>query len=375
MPFRQRRFQGCGRIRGIGKAETSNIGILYSGPKLTPMRGGYAGAMNDRPIRTCFIAATLVLAGCGAEKPAPPKPPSKAEAVVHEADLLRLTLTPEAQQRLGIRTVTVADGTSARIREVGGELVVPGLGPAGVPTGSTSNIAQIAAAQAAADGEVARTTAQLRLATIARDRAAALVREEAGSVRARDEAEAALAAARAAADVAREQRRQLGPAVASMASQPLLWVRVPVFGSDVQAIDRARPAMIRPLGDPAASPQSARPVSAPPSANAVAGTVDLFYALDNRARTWRVVQRVAVALPMGGAMQGLTVPTAAIVRDINGGEWVYRKTGPGTYLRQRIEIASVSGDTALLARGLDRGAEIVTDGAAELFGTEFGTPH
>jgi hypothetical protein len=69
------------------------------------------------------------------------------------------------------------------------------------------------------------------------------------------------------------------------------------------------------------------------------------------------------------------VPTAAIIRDINGGEWVYRKTGPDTYLRQRIEVASVSGDTALLARGLERGAEIVTDGAAELFGTEFGTPH
>ena len=78
---------------------------------------------------------------------------------------------------------------------------------------------------------------------------------------------------------------------------------------------------------------------------------------------------------MGGATQGLAVPTAAIVRDINGGEWVYRKTGDNSYMRQRIEVASVSGDTALLSRGLERGAEIVTDGAAELFGTEFGTPH
>lgn len=245
-------------------------------------------------------ALTILLASCGDEKSTPAKPPSKAEAVVHETDLLRLTLTPDAQQRLGIRTVTVVDGNSSQTRNVGGELVVPGLGPSGVPTGSASNIAQIATAQAAADGEMARTSAQLRLAIIVRDRAAALVREEAGSVRARDEAEAALAAARAAASVANEQRRQLGPAVASMAGQPLLWVRVPVFGSDVQAIDRARSAMVRPLGDPAAPPQSARPVSAPPSANAVAGTVDLFYALDNRARAWRVGQRVAVGLPMGG---------------------------------------------------------------------------
>ena len=325
--------------------------------------------------RAGTVATALVLGGCGSEKPAPPAPPSKAEAVVHETDLLRLTLTPEAQQRLGIRTVIVADGTSTKVREVGGELVVPGLGPAGVPTGSSSNIAQIAAAQAAADGDVARTTAQLRLAAIARDRAAALVREEAGSIRGRDEADAALAAARAAADVAREQRRQLGPAVATMAGQPVLWVRVPVFGSDVGAVARDRPVMVRPLGDATAPPQSARPVSAPPSANATAGTVDLFYALDNRARAWRVGQRVAVALPMAGVAEGLTVPTTAIVRDINGGEWVYRKTGANTYLRQRIEVAGVSGNTALLARGLDRGAEVVTDGTAELFGTEFGTPH
>ena len=72
MPFRQRRSHGCGRIRGIGKAERLNIGILYSGTKLTPMSGGYAGGMNDRLIHACFIVATLILTGCGAEKPAPP---------------------------------------------------------------------------------------------------------------------------------------------------------------------------------------------------------------------------------------------------------------------------------------------------------------
>ena len=43
---------------------------------------------------------------------------------------------------------------------------------------------------------------------------------------------------------------------------------------------------------------------------------------------------------------------------------------------QRLEsFASVADGRALLSRGLERGAEVVTDGAAELFGTEFGTPH
>jgi hypothetical protein len=295
--------------------------------------------------------------------------------VVHAADLLRLTLTPEAQRRLGIRTVAARTATVAATRHTSGEIIVPPSGAAGIPMGSASNLAQIGQAQAAADVEVARTAALLRLATIAQDRADALVEAEAGSVRGRDEAAAALAVPRAAADVARAQRRLLGPGVAAMARQATLWVRVPVFGSDIDAVGRSAVAMIRPLADATAAPSPARAVAAPPSANAVAGTTDLFFAIDNRGQRWRVGQRVAVALPMRGTTAGLVVPTAAIVRDINGGEWVYRNTGPNVFVRQRIAVASVSGGTALLANGLEGGAEIVTDGAAELFGTEFGTPH
>lgn len=316
----------------------------------------------------CFLQA------CGKAPSAKPVPPAKTEAVTHESDLLKITLTPQAEHRLGIRVVRVSDGSAVRMRETSGEIVVPPFG-GGVPTGSTSNLAQIGASQAVADGEVARTQALLRLARIAFARADALVREDAGSVRGRDEAAAGLATARAVADAARVQRRLLGPSVGAMGNQATLWVRVPVFGTDVGAVERERAAVVRPLGDSAAAPRSARAVQAPPSANAVAGTVDLFFALDNRDRSYRVGQRVAVALPLGGTDAGLSVPTAAIVRDIYGGEWVYRRTAPSTYVRQRIEVASVSGDRALLSRGLERGADIVTDGAAELFGTEFGTPH
>lgn len=330
------------------------------------------------PIR-CLPIATwpllVILTGCGSDPASPPAPPTKAAAVAHESDLLKLTLTTQAQQRLGIRTVRIGDGSAAQVRETSGEVVVPATGGAGVPTGSTSNLAQIGVSQVAAEGEVARAQAQVRLAVIAYNRADALVREEAGSVRGRDEAAAALATARAALDAARAQRGLLGPSIASMGNLSTLWVRVPVFGTDVSAIERGRTATVRPLGDDRAAPRAARPVQAPPSANAVAGTVDLFFALDNRDPAYRVGQRVAVALPLGGRADGLSVPTAAIVRDIYGGEWVYRKTAPDTYVRQRIEVASVTDGRALLSRGLERGAEVVTDGAAELFGTEFGTPH
>jgi len=328
-----------------------------------------------RAFRSASLLPLVLVQGCEGEPSAKPAAPAKVEAVAHEADLLRLTLTPQAQQRLGIRVVRIGDGSAARTRETSGEVVVPPSSAGGVPTGSTSNIAQIGASQATADGEVARTEALVRLARIALARADALVREEAGSVRARDEAAAGLATARAAAEAAHAQRRLLGPSVVAMSSQAILWVRVPVFGTDVGGVERGRPAIVRPLGNATASPRSAPAVQAPPSANATAGTVDLYFALDNRDRAYRVGQRVAVALPLGGTEAGLTVPTAAIVRDIYGGEWVYRRAAPNTYVRQRIEVANVAGDRALLSRGLERGAEVVTDGAAELFGTEFGTPH
>ncbi|MDE0879809.1 MAG: efflux RND transporter periplasmic adaptor subunit, partial [Sphingomonas bacterium] len=163
-----------------------------------------------------------VLTGCGSDPAPTPATPAKAEAVAHESDLLKLTLTTQAQQRLGIRTVRIGDGSAAQVRETSGEIVVPATGGAGVPTGSTSNLAQIGVSQVAADGEVARAQAQVRLAVIAYNRADALVREEAGSVRGRDEAAAALATARAALEAARAQRALLGPSIASMGNLPTL---------------------------------------------------------------------------------------------------------------------------------------------------------
>lgn len=318
----------------------------------------------------------LSIAACACSDPAskPSVPPAHAELIAHESELLRLTLTPQARQRLGIVTMRVGGGSAARVRQVSGEIVVPPITADGVPTNSLTNLQQVGSQQAVADGEVARTQAQARLARIALTRAEALVREEAGSLRARDEAAAALAAAQAALGAARQQRRLLGPSVATLGDQSTVWVRASVFASDVGGVVRGAEAMVRPLGMAGAA-HGARPVQAPPSADTAAGTVDLYYAIGNRDRAFRVGQRVAVDLPLAGRTQGLSVPSSAVLRDIYGGEWVYRATGKDTFVRQRIEVASESGGQALLARGLEPGAHVVTVGAAELFGTEFGAAH
>ena len=325
-------------------------------------------------MRQILLIAPILLAGCGSDPSKPPAPPSHAELIAHETELLKLTLTPQAQQRLGIGLARVGEGSASARRQVAGEIVVPPTSANGVPVNSTTNLQQIGSQQAAADAELARASAQARLAQITLNRAEGLVREEAGSIRARDEAAAALAAAQAALGAARQQRQLLGPSVASLGSQSTLWVRASVFGSDIGNVRRDGAATIRPLGTNG-SPRLARPVQAPPSANTNAGTVDLYFAIDNRDRAFRVGQRVSVDLPLAGQTQGLSVPSAAVLRDIYGGEWVYQKTAANTFVRQRIEVASESDGRALLARGLVSGAEVVTTGAAELFGTEFGAAH
>ncbi|WAC24729.1 efflux RND transporter periplasmic adaptor subunit [Blastomonas sp. SL216] len=337
------------------------------------MEALYAAGMLNRFALAAFIPAVLLTA-CGSEPTAPPKASVHSEAVAHEIELVRLKLTPEAQKRLGIVTERVGTGTASAMRMTSGEIVIP-AGVGGAPINSASNLQQLGAQQVAAEGELARARAQLALARIAYDRASALVDEEAGSIRARDEATAALGAAKAAADAAAAQRRLLGPAVAGLGNQRFVWVRVPVFGSDLAGLQQGQSALISPLGQDGAK-RSARPVDAPPSANAVAGTVDLYFALDNRDRAYRVGQRVSVALPLaGGRSEGLSVSTSAILRDIYGGEWVYAKTEADTYVRQRIEVAATEDGRAILSRGLRPGMLVVTAGAAELFGTEFGVAH
>ena len=73
--------------------------------------------------------------------------------------------------------------------------------------------------------------------------------------------------------------------------------------------------------------------------------------------------------------KGLVVPVAAVLYDIHGDTWVYEDLGGNAYARRRIEVARHAGEYAVVTRGIGEGALVVTAGAAELFGTEFGAGH
>jgi hypothetical protein len=63
---------------------------------------------------------------------------------------------------------------------------------------------------------------------------------------------------------------------------------------------------------------------------------------------------------------------AALVYDDSGDIWVYTVTRPLTYMRQRVAVARIEGDLAVLESGPAPGTAVVTVGVAELLGSEYG---
>ena len=84
-----------------------------------------------------------------------------------------------------------------------------------------------------------------------------------------------------------------------------------------------------------------------------------------------VASPIAVALK--SSEESLVVPWSAILHDLNGGTWVYENVSPQVYARRRVEVRLVMDGLAILTRGLAPGVKVVSVGAAEIFGTEFGT--
>lgn len=152
-----------------------------------------------------------------------------------------------------------------------------------------------------------------------------------------------------------------------------VWVRVPVYVGDVAEIAQADPAAIGGLaGKPGEPTRSAKPIPAPPSANPLAGTVDLYYEIDNRSADLLPGQLVGVTLPLRSEAESLVVPWSTVIHDINGGTWVYEQLAERKYARRRVVVQAVLGEQAVLTSGPTPGANLVTKGAAELYGVETG---
>jgi hypothetical protein len=92
--------------------------------------------------------------------------------------------------------------------------------------------------------------------------------------------------------------------------------------------------------------------------------------LTERAATRLDIRTGTVETGSGGA--ALEVPFAAVIYQPDGTTWVYANPAELTYKREPIEIDSIDGNVAQLTSGPPAGTKVVTQGASELWGFEFG---
>ena len=317
--------------------------------------------------------------------------PAIVKHIAKETEFNTVTLTEEAEFRLGIETASIERKKILKTHLYGGELILP-LTPdhAAKPSASLggkqsvstilplmtpADQIRVAEAQVNADGEVEVAKVQVEASRIAFVRAQRLLRDHAGSRKDLDQALAQLRLAQAALVKAQARRRLLGPALLATAPPEQFWVRVSVFVGALEKIDLKELAKVGSLTNIDISQQPgflAKPVIGPPSSNPDASTIDLFYQIDHPSKDWQLGQKVGVALPLKIAQEGLTIPWSAVVIDIYGGTWVYEKTDLHTFVRRRVQVLYVLESDAMLASGPELGTKIVAQGAAELFGTEVG---
>ena len=268
----------------------------------------------------------------------------------------------------------------------------------------------IDAATVETEGQVAKAQVGVDAAKLKLARAEQLQERNAGSARAVDEARAELESAQATFQAVQRRREFLahisvdpedatvpelpiespidgvlhhvavadnqvvtaGTPLFSVVNLKLVWIRVPVYVGESSMIQSSTASIAIPGSVNGGFQQTATRIAAPPSANAAAATADIYYELANPSGVLAPGQRVLVTLSIGDSVARLTVPASAIVYDIHSGAWVYQQIEPHVFARRRVELERVDGHTAILRRGIETSTTVVTSGAAELYGTEFG---
>ncbi len=164
-----------------------------------------------------------------------------------------------------------------------------------------------------------------------------------------------------------------GAKLIEIAGTDPVWIQVPVYVGDIDDIDGQKPARVHSLSNFSGTEGLlASPVAMPFSADPQNASISLYFELENSERALLPGQRVSVTLSLLESEDRLVLPYAALLYDMYGGTWVYENTGPQTFTRKRIAVQYVEGDRVVLTQGPAAGSAVVTAGAVELFGTEFG---
>ncbi len=84
---------------------------------------------------------------------------------------------------------------------------------------------------------------------------------------------------------------------------------------------------------------------------------------------------IQTAVVEGRGKKRTVVPAGTLIVDPDGDFWVYTNPEPLVFLRHKIRIQNEVGQQAILSAGPPIGTPVVTVGAAELYGVEYGIGH
>ena len=382
-------------------------------------------------------AVLLALSSCQTTPTKPPEvkpdPPAKLSGTtVKESELTSIHLTEEAEKRLGIRVEEAQTGRGSSQRNFAGEVTAPlsstvlvsspvagtlqATGPvpsAGSPVRKDQTLFSLKPflplprdLRATAEGDVAQARTRVETARQRKARADRMLADQVGTVRAQEEAQQELAAAITALETAENRLRQVqtepfaddipipirtpqdgmlrqvfvAPGQIVNPGAPLfevinlseIWIRVPVYAGEARELAANATVTIQPINMRGRS-WTAQPIAAPPSADPKSSTVDLYYRLSNQSAGLKPGEKVNVSIRAGGSREWIEVASSAIAYDTNGGTWVYESLGERKYSRRRVSLDHTAGSRAIVTAGVSAGSKIVADGAAELWGFEFGT--
>ena len=187
----------------------------------------------------CMVLLIAATQGCGnsSDEKAKAEKPAKVESkVVNEVELSTISLTPEARDRLGIKTEEIAYRPVPKFYSAPGEIVIPPgyaliveapiAGHVKMSSGKTLTVGQRISKdqdlfqitpllpverdlKVNAEADVAAADTRVQVARARAERADRMLRDRVGSVRSKEDADEAVRLAETALDAARARLKQI----------------------------------------------------------------------------------------------------------------------------------------------------------------------
>ena len=169
--------------------------------------------------------------------------------------------------------------------------------------------------------------------------------------------------------VAPGQYVQMGDPLWEIGDWSTLWLRVPLFQTDVSKVVTDQLATLR---DAASTDVIfANYISVPSRTDVATQTISLFFAVPNAEWKFRVGQSHAVELPTSGAQNVLMIPQSCILYDGFGQPSCYAAESDSVqFSRKRLELGAALLNRVIVTRGLDANDIVVSSGAEQLAAEE-----